>query len=273
MGLFPLRMFEGTNWRRKHGEPKNRTQLFQCVFTDQFFSLIPVNLLYLLFCLPAVAWTLICLVQVVSSAQMEDGTAVLMTINTWTLGLIPCITLLGPVRAGMALLMRNWAREDYSKVLPTFWKGLKENWKQMLLPYFIISLLPMALWSAYQMSAGGSYVLLIVAAVAAVLLLLVMQVYPVLVVTYDLKVRQHFRNAVLLCLLRFPAYLGVFLGSSFFLILGIVFYILYPSAGYINVLIPVVYYTAIGLVTTELACASLANKVCDAYFNRETKEA
>ena len=49
MGFFPERMYEGMNWRRRHGEPKNRRQLFQCVFTDQFFSLIPVNLLYLVF--------------------------------------------------------------------------------------------------------------------------------------------------------------------------------------------------------------------------------
>jgi len=107
MGLFPKQMFEGTNWRKKHGEPKNSRQLFQCVFTDQFFSLIPVNLLYLVFYLPAIAWTAICLIQLVSAAQANEAALVLATINTYTLGLIPCITLLGPIRGGMALPYRS----------------------------------------------------------------------------------------------------------------------------------------------------------------------
>ena len=273
MGLFPKQMFEGTNWRKKHGEPKNSRQLFQCVFTDQFFSLIPVNLLYLVFYLPAIAWTAICLIQLVSAAQANEAALVLATINTYTLGLIPCITLLGPIRGGMARLMRNWAREDYTKVFATFFKGVKENWKQMLLPYFLASLLPMALWSAYQMSVGGSYILLIAVAVAAVLYSLILQVYPVLAVTYDLKMRHHFRNAVLLFLLRPVWFLGVFLGTVFVLALGVVFFAMNPNGGYINLMIPLVYYTCIGLVTGELACASLANKVCDAYFKREEAEA
>ena len=86
MGLFPKQMFEGTNWRKKHGEPQNASQLFQCVFTDQLFSLIPVNLLYLVFYLPAIAWTAICLIQLVSAAQATDASLVLATINTYTLG-------------------------------------------------------------------------------------------------------------------------------------------------------------------------------------------
>ena len=131
----------------------------------------------------------------------------------------------------------------------------------------------MALWSAYQMSAGSSLALVIVLFVAAVLFLMVMQIYPVLVVTYDLKLRHHFRNALLLCLLKIPAFAGVFLGTHFILILGIVFFILYPGTGYINLLIPVVYYSVIGFATTELACASLANKMCDTYFNSEPEQA
>lgn len=272
MGLFPERMFEGTNWRRKHGEPKNRRQLFQCVFTDQFFSLIMANLLYLLFWLPTIVWTVICVSQIMISAQAEDGAATLATINTWTLGLIPCLTLLGPARAGMALLMRNWAREDYTKIIPTFFKGLQQNWKQTLPAAFLSGLLPMALWAAYQMSAQGSNVLLIVVCVAAVLYLLVMQVYYVLLVTYDLRPMQHFRNAVLLSVMKLPTFLLIFLGSSFVLIISIVFSLLYQGDGYINLLIPLVYYSVIGFAATELANASLANKLCDDYFSREDDE-
>ena len=123
------------------------------------------------------------------------------------------------------------------------------------------------------MSVGGSYILLIVVAVAAVLYGLILQVYPVLVVTYELKMRHHFRNAVLLFLLRPVWFVGVFIGTVFVLGVGIAFFVMNPNGSYINLMLPLVYYTCIGLVTTELACASLANKVCDTYFKGKEAEA
>lgn len=272
MGFFPERMYEGMNWRRRHGEPKNRRQLFQCVFTDQFFSLIPVNLLYLVFWLPAIAWTVLCVLQMVVSMQAEDGASFLRTANTWTVGLIPCLTLMGPVRAGMALLMRNWAREEYTPVWATFLKGLRENWKQTIPFSLLASVIPLAVWSAYQMAAAGAQgtgILLFAVCAAAVLYLLAMQVFYVLLVTYDLRPRHHFRNAVLLMFMKLPAFLLIFLGSLFFVILGIVFTLFNPSAGYKNMLIPIVYYSTVGLTATELIYASFANKLCDDYFHQE----
>ncbi|MBQ9392608.1 MAG: YesL family protein [Oscillospiraceae bacterium] len=265
MGLFPQRMFEGADWRRRHGEPANRRQLFQCVLTDQFFSLIPVNLLFLLFVLPAAVWSMICLPQVVSAAQAENGDGVIAAVDLWTLGLVPALTLLGPARAGMALLMRDWAQEEYVKVWPTFWKGLRDNWKQTLLPAFFTAVLPLALWSAYRLSS----VLLIAAAVAGVLYQLAMQVYYVLLVTYDLRAMQHFRNAVLLTLMELPAFVLVFLGSHFvpLAILGV--YLIYPNAGYWNLLILLGYETVIGAAVTHLASASLANKVREEHLQRD----
>lgn len=277
MGLFPEKMYEGVNWRRKHGEPQNRRQLFQCVFTEQFFSLIPVNLLYLVFWLPAVIWSCVCLLQIVSAMQMDDGITVLSTLNVWTVGLIPCLTVIGPARAGMALLMRNWAREDYTPVLPTFWRGMRDNWKQTLLPSLLTASLPLALWLSYRIAggvgfSGGSGILFAVVCVAAALWLLAMQVYYVLLVTYDLRMRDHLRNSVLLLFLKLPTFVLVRVGCLFFVLLFIGFTLLQPSAGYKNLLIPVIYYSTVGLATTELAYASFANKLRDDYLNREETE-
>lgn len=266
MGLFPKELYEGFSWRRRHGEPKTRVQLFQCVFIDQFFSLIPVNLFYLLFWLPALAWSAFCLLQAITFMQSENGTGFIATMNTWTLGLVPCLTIVGPARAGMARLMRDWAREEYCKVLPTFWKGMKENWLQTIPFSLMTGLFPMAVWSAYQLS-GGADVLFWVVCGAFALFLLTMQVFYVLLVTYDLKTRHHFRNAVLMLFMHPLRFVLVQLGSLSFVIAYVILCLLSPGQVLQNLLIPLVYYCIIGLAATELINASLANLLCDEHLN------
>ena len=269
MGILPEKIYDWPNWRRTHGEPQNRRQLFQCVLTDQFFSMIPVNLLYLLFWLPAALWSALCVFQVLAAVQANDGTAAVGTINSWMLGLIPCITVTGPGKAGMALLMRNWAAEEYTPVLSTFRKGLRENWKQTLLPSFLTGLLPMAIWSTYQMCAGGSMLLLWIVCAVAALFLMAMQIYYVLLVTYALRPIQHFRNAVLLLFMKLPVFLLVFIGSLTFVILAAVFAALFPNAGWLDLLLPMVYYSTVGLAVTALIRASFANWLREKYLSPE----
>ena len=277
MGLFPEKMYEGQSWRRKHGEPKNRIQLFQCVLTDQFFSLIPVNLLYLLFWFPAMAWSVFCYTQVTVFQQAGDGVQIVATINTWMLGLIPCLTFVGPARAGMARLMRDWAKEEYSPVLATFFKGMRQNWKQTLPFAFLEGALPVAVWGAYQIAVAGGFtgvsaVVFWVICAVALLYLMAMQVFYTLLVTYDLKLKYHFRNAVLLLLLKLPRFLIIRALSWIFLLIFLALAVALPDAVYTNLLIPIVYYGSVGMAITELLYASYANKLCDDHLTKEEEE-
>ncbi len=267
MGLFPKNAYEGPNWRRRHGEPKNRRQLFQCVLWDQFFSLIPVNLLYLLFWLPAIGWSMFCFLQLLTMDAQTQGQTMVALLNTWVVGLIPCLLPVAPARAGMALLMRNWAREEYTGVWSTFWKGVKDNWKGALPTSVVTALLPATLWSAYQLDQGVFF--WVVCGVVA-LFLLAMQVFYVLLVTYDLKWRYHLKNAVLLLFLKLPTFVAVGLGNMAFVILFFLLNAIQPHKVYENLLFPVVYYCTVGLAVSELIGASLANMLCDRYFGEQT---
>lgn len=268
MGLFSERAFEGYSWRKKHGEPKNRRQLFVCVLTEQFSSLIGVNMLYLVFCIPAVAWSGMCLLQMAAGVREENGSALISAIQLWMIGLIPCLTILGPAKAGMALVMRNWAREDYARPLPTFLRGMRENWKQTVLCSAIGSVFPLAIWSACRVAAaGGSAMMLWPVCIAAVLYAMAMQVFYVLVVSYDLRAWQHLRNAVLLMFMKLPAFALVLLGNQFFVIVGIAAMWINPGSWQINLLLPLVYYCVAGFAVTSLAQASLANWLCDTYLS------
>ena len=103
----------------------------------------------------------------------------------------------------------------------------------------------------------------------ALLYLMAMQVFYTLLVTYDLKLKYHFRNAVLLLLMKLPRFLLIRALSWMFILIFIGLYILIPDAGYKNLLIPIVYYGTVGLAATELLYASYANKLCDDHLTRE----
>lgn len=268
MGLFSERAIEGYSWRKKHGEPKNRRQLFVCVLTEQFSSLIGVNMLYLVFCIPAIAWSGLCLLQMAAGVREENGSALISAIQLWMIGLLPCLTLLGPAKAGMALVMRNWAREDYTKPVSTFVRGMRENWKQTILCAAAEGALPLAIWSACRVAAAGEGAALLWAAcIAAVLYEMAMQVFYVLVVSYDLRAWQHLRNAVLLLFMKLPAFALVLVGNLFFVIVGAAAMWLNPGSWDINLLVPVAYYCVVGFAITALAQASLANWLCDTYLS------
>lgn len=263
-----------SGWRRRHGEPQNRRQLFLCVLWDQFFSLMPINLLYMLFFLPAIAWTVACLLRFVSCAGAGLPQDAIGYLNSLFLGLIPCLALTGPARAGMALLMRNWGREDMTPPFQTFFRGLRENWKQALVVSFFTGLLPAALWYCYLTASqagtlGGMSFFLIFTGIIFVLWLLSQQVLYTLIVTYQLPLWGHIRNALLLTLLKLPRALLIFVASLFPVLLYLGFCFLRPEMRYALLAIPCFYYFFFGGSITELIYASYANWLCDEYFGRE----
>ena len=101
--------------------PQNRRQLFRDVFRVRWSSLFGVNLLYLIFWIPAIAW---CFLNVFTLFSMLNGnpdmTQVQGLYSMWLLILAPCIAITGPFNAGVTYVLRNWARDEHSFVLSDF---------------------------------------------------------------------------------------------------------------------------------------------------------
>ncbi|MBR3641493.1 MAG: DUF624 domain-containing protein [Oscillibacter sp.] len=259
------------NWRSRHGEPRNRRELFLCVLYDQFFSLIFLNFFYTLFYLPAIAWTVVCGAGIASSVSGGDAATAAGQVNTLLLGLVPCLTLTGPVRAGMAKVHRNWAREETTPPYSTFWAGARDNWRSSLVPAFISALFPLILWNAYRFSAqnahAGAYpVLLALASIAALLWAFSQEVLYTFLVTYDLPLRAQLRNALLLTVMRLPQAFAIRLASLFGLGIYLLFVWIRPEMVFSLLVIPVLYYLFIGWCMRDLIFAAYANDLCDRYF-------
>lgn len=271
MGLFDNALDMESGWRKRHGPPKNHRELFLCVLSDQLFSMIPLNLLYMLFWLPAVIWTVACGLQAAACLESNAITEAIGFCNSWVLGLIPCLALTGPARAGIARVMRDWAAEDYTPALKVFCKGIRENWKQALAVSCMEACLPAIVWynivTLLQSSGATISVVLCgcLSVVAAVLLLAEQVVYP-LIITYSLPLRGHLRNALLLTVLKLPEFLVVRLGTLFFVGVYLLFVLLRPEMRYTLLIIPVLYYFSLGGSVTELAFGIHARRIFARYF-------
>lgn len=271
MSLFHNAMDLESGWRKRHGPPKNRRELFLCVLSDQLFSMIPINLTYMLFWLPAVVWTIAYGLQ--AAAFLENGavTDAIGICNGWALGMIPCLAVTGPARAGMARLMRDWSREEYVPALRTFWRGVRENWKQALAISCMGACLPAILWYniVTLLQSNGTTMSVILCGcltVAAAVAFLADQVVYPLIVTYDLPLRGQLRNALLLTVLKLPELFLIRLGTLFFVGVYVLFVLARPELRYTLLIIPVLYYFSLGGSITELAFGVHAGRIFKRYF-------
>lgn len=276
MSLFRSFWTGGSSWRQRHGAPKNRRQLFLCVLSDQFFSLPSINLIYALFWLPTVLWTVATLLRL--NAAMESGTTqdALAYLNGYFIGLFPCIALTGPAKAGATLAMRNWAAEEYTGAIRAFGKGLRENWKQALCVSSITGLFPVILWYGFLMAMRSEIewmpAIILAAAIIYLVFLLSQQALYTLLVTYALPLRGHLKNAWILTLLQLPRAILVFLGSLFFVWIYVVFVLIRPNMIFALLIIPILYYGFVGFALTELIQASFANWLRDRYLDHKIEE-
>ncbi|MCQ2419548.1 MAG: hypothetical protein MJ118_00270 [Clostridia bacterium] len=274
MSLFGSYINGNFSWRKKHGEPANRRQLFLCVLSDQLFSFTPVNLLYILFWIPTVIWLGVCILQVASGEKLGSVLQNVQFMNEAVLGLIPCLAITGLGRVGMAQVMRSWASEDYLPAFPLFFRGIRENWKPALLFSCLTACIPAAVWYAYLtiMQAGASglmQVLFVLACIAFFIIFLLQQILYGLLVRYELSLRGHVRNALILTLLHLPAAVLVRLGVSFFLLLYVLFCLVHTGGIYAYLIIPFLYYILLGGAVTELAFSCFTDFLCSRHMTAE----
>ena len=111
------------------------------------------------------------------------------------------LILLSPFTCGLAYVTRNFAREEHAFVWSDFWDAVKNNWKPALLNGVIVYLAYVILSFSiffYSTRVSDNWMFMIPLAVCCILsiLMLFAQYYiPVMIVTFDLKLRHIYRNA------------------------------------------------------------------------------
>ncbi|MBE5767477.1 MAG: hypothetical protein E7335_09985 [Clostridiales bacterium] len=284
------RFFYGKSGKADYTEanmPKNRWELFWQTFRNHSSGIVGMNLIYVLFLLPAIIWTAINLLGVlnalsgvgetmasateISSESAQTVYSALMGyMTTYLLGMIPCLALAGVGSTGQMYVLRNWARDDHSFVVSDFKDAVSSNWKMGLLTGILNGaslFLAFIGVRVYGSLTNNSlfYVVpqMIVLVCLAVWWMVNMIIFPMMV-TYDMKFTQIIRNCVIVVLARLPWSILFLLLS--FVPLGIL-WVCVSEFGFGAIIVGVLYYLLFGFGLNGLIYASYANSCFDCYIN------
>lgn len=209
--------------------------------------------------------------QIAEIAQMNPVDFLNSSIFSTLLILIPCIAITGPATAGVAYVTRNWARDEHAFIWSDFKDAVKENWKQALPVSLLTAVMPLLVymgWRFYgQLAATQTFMIVpqvLVVMVAVIWSVCVTYIYP-LMVTYTLKMKDLFRNGMLLGVARLPMSVGIRLLHCVPVLLGFLLcYLWNPIYGG---LIMFGYYLLFGFSLSRFVTASYTNAVFDRFLN------
>lgn len=276
----PLPNFFGNYFYGKSGRkdftdadlPANRMQLFRDVLLVRRSGMVGLNLLYLLFWLPAVFWTFINLLPVFVPPADKDITLHTILFSYLTL-LCPLVAITGPFNVGVSFVLRNWARDEHSFVLADFGAALKANWKQGLLLGAVNGIIPLLLYISFRVYGNMAdaslvyYIPLAIALAAAALWYLSAPSLPMMIATYDQNFPCQVRNALLMTLAELPRAILMRIAALILPIGLTVIYAFAPSAAGIAGGIVLIAYVLFMLSFNKLMDASFANYLCEKYLN------
>ncbi|MDL2206539.1 DUF624 domain-containing protein [Eubacteriales bacterium OttesenSCG-928-N13] len=241
--------------------PSTRINLFLEMLRVHFSGLMGVNLMYLLFCLPAIVWT------VLSFMVLMNGTPGDSVMMMYLPIMIPFLGIAGIGAPGMMYVLRNWARDQHSFVMSDFKEKIKENWKYGLITGLIGGVLLFVGyvgWIFYGFMATTNVVMVIPQMMVLMLVLfwwmMNMLIYTMMV-TYDMKYMQLLKNCAIMVIARLPMSLLIFVGSLVIPLLALFLGNDYVLGGAVLV------YLIIGFALTGLVYASYANSTFDRYLN------
>lgn len=263
--------------------PTNRVQLFFEMLRVRWSALMRLNLLYILFWIPAILWSLLNLMTADNVLAMAEAGEILESdvgpqliglVRTWLLFLFPCIAITGPATAGVSYVTRNWARDQHSFMFSDFKDAMKENWKQALIVSTITGLLPLVVFTSYYVYGGMSSqygIFFIIPQVIVVLVgflwLLSQQMIYTLIVTYKLSLKNLFRNSFLLSVGKLPLSVGIRLISLILPAICVVLLMVIPSITIYALLVLILYFVVFGFAFNRFLYASYANALCEKYVN------
>jgi len=215
--------------------PKNGIRIFFEVLQRKFWKIIRVGMLFFLMNIPAYLAAIFVANYFSFQLLGEIGEPleILMVLlaSAALLTGLPIITI-GPVRAGMETVFRNYSREEHSFIWSDFKDSMKANMKQGLimslinLIFFIIIAFDLILIRFMAFNSEIMFILFNAGFILLFVIYLMMNIYIYpLMVTFELNIRNIIKNAFLFAMLRFIPNL---------LILIIIFVLLLLPFNYLN---------------------------------------
>ena len=243
--------------------PDSRTKLFFEMLRIHFGGLCAVNLFYLIFCIPALYWSMLNIQVLLSGGESALFSGQL---TVYLVGMIPCLAIAGIGAPGLMYVARNWSRDQHVFLISDFKDAIKNNWKYGLVVGLIngLSLFISYICIFYYGQMAQNQVFWIVPQMLVIMVLALwwminMLIYTMMV-TYEMNLKTLIRNAALIAIARLPWSI-LFLAGSILVPFLLAEFVPY---GWIVV---VVLYLVIGFALTGLIFASYSNSCFDKYLN------
>ena len=249
--------------------PRTRFELFKTVLSVRKGGMLGLNLLYLLFWIPALFWTFLNLIQLAA----EDAPALYSLGFTWLTLMLPLIALTGPFNMGVSYVMGHWARDEHSFAWMDFRHGVRSNWKSGLIFGIINGLMPLLAFLCLSFYGGMLsrspmyYLPLAVVLAAYVLWNMCALILPTLLTGYELRFFSALKNSFLMSLASLPASFGALLLTLLMPIVLLAAFLFFPNALGVLSAAALLYYALFGLSMNKLIAASHANALCEKYLN------
>ncbi|HHW23652.1 MAG TPA: DUF624 domain-containing protein [Clostridiaceae bacterium] len=263
----------------KYEDDRSRTTIFFQVLGRKFWKLISMNLIFLVFNIPSiiVSFFLSGYIVNVFSPVIENANDMVAVLFVYSFPLlmflmvIPTITV-GPAQAGLTYLLRCFSYEIPTFYWSDFKDKMKENLKQgiavSLINLVAIVLLIIDFYLYDQMTSNNTGFVLSAAnglliVVFLLFLMMSMYLYPMMV-SYELSLKNLYKNAFLFSIGKFIPNLGVLI-LCFLLVVGPMAVVMFTGSA-IALVIVYIYYIALGFTLPGLVMNFLINPVIDKYL-------
>lgn len=284
--------------------PKGPVATFFGVLGRKFWKLCAINLMYILFSLPALILavfgatyilsvlmpelTLETLTTIVREAgfelqegvSFEEFAATQLMIVYFLFGMLLTglsLIIVGPVHAGVTYLLRNYSREEHAFIWMDFKDHLRKNLKQSLLAGLISLVVTLvftvnfAFYSSSEFIGAGflrTFLQTIMVVLFVLWCIIQMYLYPMMI-TFDLKLKQLYKNCLMFSILRLPLNILILILSMviLFIIPGFLFMLGYGF----SVLLAFVWYLFLAFAINLLLTNFFVYRGLDKYMIQRLK--
>ena len=267
----------------------------------KFWKLIPINLLYVLFSLPALVLAFfgssylvqaifpgldMTLVESAAGAAKDADDALVLQVFEMTIifflfammlaGL--ALIIIGPVHAGIVYVLRNYSREEHSFIWSDFKEHALSNLKQSLASS-IISLLVTVVFVVnlyfYRQSDFvsndmiRSILLTVIVLMFAIWCIMQMYLYPMMV-TFKLTLKQMYKNSFFFAILKLPMNILMLFLSLILMLIGPAL-LLFTNVG-VAFIVAVFWYLLLAFAINILMITFYAYRGLDKYMLSKLNE-
>ena len=219
MGLF-FRSYDKPGPGIDPDAPQKRSFFrFFDIFFRKFWHFSKTSMLYSITLIPT--FIIIAFLMMIVTLKMAEGVATEITSQESAWIILPALFLanlytalwgMGPATAGVTYIMRNFSREEHAWLWSDFKDSVKGNFKQAIVVFLIDLVMAVLFYVAivvYSSMTGFMSALVgIVYLMIAIYTMMHFYIYPMMV-TFDLKLKDLYRNALLFTISKLPSNLFV----------------------------------------------------------------